>query len=130
MERSVPVPVRLIGGLHVLGGALTILGALCLGLVCLQAMVFGRSDTFADGLDWGVLVLGLALVVGGVGAGQLTCGVSLIRGRPWARIAVVCLSLLSALTALGLDFWPGTILPLSIAGYLALNANVARAFRA
>lgn len=136
MERSVPVPVRLIGGLHILGGGLTVVAALLLALAAVCTMIFGGGGgggwvrLGGSDLEWGALFLGIALLAGLVGAFQAACGVGLCRGRPWARVMVVGFALLSTFAAFGQDeTWPAAIVPLAIAGYLCFNGNVQRAFR-
>lgn len=133
MSRSVPVPVRLIGGLYVLAGGLTVGAAALLALLSLWGMALGSDSPGLGGSDreWSAMFLGVALFVALLGAVQATCGAGLCRGRPWARAVVVTVSLVAGLAALcGHGTWLATLIPLGIAGYLGLSEDVARAFRA
>lgn len=133
MSRSVPVPVRLIGGLQLLGGGLTILYGLALTLDGLVGFLTGRSTGGFMAMSASELFV-FALVVGalviGVGSLGVVTGAGLCRGRSWARSVVVTLSLLHALVVLSNSMLLPALIPLSIAGYLGLSEDVARAFRA
>jgi hypothetical protein len=108
--------VKILGILHIVFGALCILG----GLICLAVMggiagIVGASDQTQDAAvaipilaAIGAFVCILCLVVGLPG---LIGGVGLLQFRPWARITVIVLSALDLIhipigTALGIyGFW-------------------------
>lgn len=130
MSRSVPVPVRLIGLLQMLGGGLTVLWGLGLTLYCLVGMLFGGGgggfiSLGADMFVFAIVLLAIVIAVGGLG---IATGAALCKGRRWARTLVVALSLLQALAALASWSLLPALLPLGIAGYLGLSESVARAF--
>lgn len=108
--------VKILGILHIVFGALCVLG----GLICLAVMggiagIVGASDQTQDAAvavpilaAIGAFVCILCLVVGLPG---LIGGIGLLQFRPWARITVIVLSALDLIhipigTALGIyGFW-------------------------
>jgi hypothetical protein len=108
--------VKILGILHIVFGALCVLG----GLICLAVMggiagIVGSSDQTQDAAvavpilaAIGAFVCILCLVVGLPG---LIGGIGLLQFRPWARITVIVLSALDLIhipigTALGIyGFW-------------------------
>ena len=108
--------VKVLGILHIVFGALCVLG----GLICLAVMggiagIVGSSDQSEDAAvavpvlaAIGVFVCVLCLVVGLPG---LVGGVGLLQFRSWARITVIVISALDLIhipfgTALGIyGFW-------------------------
>lgn len=108
--------VKILGILHIVFGALCVLG----GLICLAVMggiagIVGASDQTQDAAvavpilaAIGAFVCILCLVVGLPG---LIGGIGLLQFRPWARITVIVISALDLIhiplgTALGIyGFW-------------------------
>jgi len=108
--------VKVLGILHIVFGALCVLG----GLICLAVMggiagIVGASDQTHDAAvaipvlaAIGAFVCILCLVVGVPG---LIGGIGLLQYKPWARITVIVLSALDLIhipfgTALGIyGFW-------------------------
>src|SRR5277367_3248052 len=108
--------VKILGILHIVFGALCVLG----GLICLAVMggiagIVGASDQTQDAAvavpilaAIGAFVCVLCLVVGLPG---LIGGIGLLQFRPWARITLIVLSALDLIhipigTALGIyGFW-------------------------
>jgi hypothetical protein len=108
--------VKILGILHIVFGALCILG----GLICLAVMggiagIVGASDQTQDAAmavpilaAIGAFVCILCLVVGLPG---LIGGIGLLQYRPWARITIIVISALDLIhipigTALGIyGFW-------------------------
>ena len=108
--------VKILGILHIVFGALCVLG----GLICLAVMggiagIVGASDQTQDAAvaipilaAIGAFVCILCLVVGLPG---LIGGIGLLQYRPWARITIIVISALDLIhipigTALGIyGFW-------------------------
>jgi len=108
--------VKILGILHIVFGALCVLG----GLICMAVMggiagIVGASDQSQDSAvaipvlaAIGAFVCILCLVVGLPG---LVGGIGLLQFRPWARITVIVISALDLIhipfgTALGIyGFW-------------------------
>jgi hypothetical protein len=108
--------VKILGILHIVFGALCVMG----GLICLAVMggiagIVGASDQTQDAAvaipvlaAIGAFVCILCLVVGVPG---LIGGIGLLQYKPWARITVIVLSALDLIhipfgTALGIyGFW-------------------------
>jgi hypothetical protein len=125
MERSVPVAARLIGIVHILGS----LGWFLTGAFVAFMGLVGRieSSSFIQ-LDRSVVVL-VGVLFMAFAAPWLICGVGLCTGRPWARPLGIVLALVSC----GLALTGGNVIWVLVHGavgaYLALNQDVARAFR-
>ena len=125
MERSVPLAARLIGLVHILGS----IGWFLFGGFIVVAGLVGDIDTggFIQLDRTMVVLIGVALMA--FAAPWLACGIGLCTGRAWARPLGIVLALASA----GLHLSAGNVVWVVIhglvGGYLALNQDVARAFK-
>jgi hypothetical protein len=127
-RRSAPAVVHLVAVLYYVSGLVLLLGAVAIGLVTFGDRQVAGYDlpAFVDsyGLELGALAAFLGLVA-------LLLGRRLQRGRQWARMFVLGLSVLSLGANLWTLFTTGTAEPLTglvlpILSLILLNTTVAR----
>jgi len=131
-SRSVPTGVKVIGWLYMIFSILGILGGIMLlvgGTAILGASIEGEGGgVLAAIMGFGAVVV---LIIGIVG---FLAGLKLNKGKNWARILIIVLSVLAVLSALvgmvsgNFSGIVSLIINGLIGGYLWFNAAVKAAF--
>ena len=132
MSGSVPVGVKVISILYIIGAVISVIAGVSLFFG--SSALAGLLGTFGSVLGGALFVVGIILV--GVGVLGFFIGRGLWKGKNWARITAIVLALigfvLTLIAVIGGSLVVGNVISLVvdgvIAGYLLFSKSVKQAF--